>query len=134
MYGESLARLLLIKIKVGNQPLNVTPMIFNLVISQIIFARLKCNMDGICVGIAHRGRGGDDKAAIFPARDIVGYFTNLLPMRFRDDLNASFGDVRTVRNRVLSNLLHAHMSPYYILESLMIACSIFRSTTVAVSY
>ncbi|KAL4734223.1 lovastatin nonaketide synthase [Aspergillus similis] len=72
------------RIKRASQECGATPMHFYLAIMQVLFARM-LHVEDICIGVTDTGRGDSGRF-----NDTVGHFTNLLPMRFRIDLNEPF--------------------------------------------
>ena len=78
------------KIKTACKSLGVTPFHFHLAILQAMFAKLLPNLDDLNIGIFDANRPEDGSVS-----DVIGYFVNVWPLRFRlDDKNtASFADI-----------------------------------------
>ncbi|KAI3391564.1 hypothetical protein diail_7142, partial [Diaporthe ilicicola] len=92
----------------------VTPMQFHLAVVQTLLARLTHHED-ICIGVATTGRG-DNQASVHTS-DVIGHFTNLLPMRFRVAWEAPFAELlRRTFQTVLAGLVHAHVPFDHLLD------------------
>lgn len=99
-----------------SQECAVTPMQFYLAVFQALLVRLTHHED-ICVGVAVTGRG--DSKDGFRSSEIIGHFTNLLPMRFRVPWNATFVEsLQRTSETVLAGLMHAQVPFDYILDQL----------------
>lgn len=81
---------LVAKIKDASKALRATPFHFYLSAAQALFAKLLPDLPEICMGVFDANRPGDGSLS-----DVVGYFVNVLPLRFRfNDLRqASFAEM-----------------------------------------
>lgn len=81
---------LVAKIKDACRALRVTPFHFHLATVQALFAKLLPDLPELCIGIFDANRADDGSVS-----NTVGYFVNVLPLRFRldDKQQASFAKV-----------------------------------------
>ncbi|KAH7329900.1 acyl transferase domain-containing protein, partial [Rhexocercosporidium sp. MPI-PUGE-AT-0058] len=81
---------LVAQIKYACMALRVTPFHFHLATVQALFSKLLPSLPELCIGIFDANRPDDGSAS-----DTVGYFVNVLPLRFHldDKQQASFADV-----------------------------------------
>ncbi|KAG6365497.1 hypothetical protein INS49_007108 [Diaporthe citri] len=99
-------------IKLAGRSCRATPMHFYLAVIQTVFANM-LELTDMCIGIAHTGRPERHQS------DTIGHFTNLLPMRFRIDREASFAELLSATSGVvLDGLSHADVPFDHILERL----------------
>lgn len=117
-------------IKRACQKLRATPFHFHLAIIQVIFSRF-LNIDDLCIGVADANRTHDDFS------ETVGFFLNLLPLRFRVGRSDSFAElVQRTSRKIYAALSNSKVPFDLILDKL----NVLRSPThsplfqVAVNY
>jgi aspyridone synthetase (hybrid polyketide synthase/nonribosomal peptide synthetase) len=81
--SKELSQKLVLKIKRASQKLRATPFHFHLAIIQVIFSHF-LDIDDLCIGVAEANRTDDDVS------ETVGFFLNLLPLRFEVGKNVDF--------------------------------------------
>lgn len=87
-----------------SKELGVTPMHFHLAILQILLLNLSNSTD-VCIGMGDASRHEEEFA------EVVGFMTNLLPLRLRSQASDSFANVvRNTKNVVFSALEHSKLS------------------------
>ncbi|WQF79018.1 Putative Condensation domain, phosphopantetheine binding ACP domain, methyltransferase type 12 [Colletotrichum destructivum] len=107
---------LVAKIKDVSRALRATPFHFYLATAQALFAKLLPDLAEICIGVFDANRPEDGSLA-----DIIGYFVNVLPLRFRldDKRQAPFAEmVRHTSTRELEARRHGHVPFDVILDRL----------------
>lgn len=98
---------LVAKIKDACRALRVTPFHFHLATVQALFAKLLPDLPELCIGIFDANRADDGSVS-----NTVGYFVNVLPLRFRldDKQQASFAKVvRRTSAHVLEARRYGHV-------------------------
>ncbi|TVY41051.1 Hybrid PKS-NRPS synthetase [Lachnellula occidentalis] len=107
---------LVAKIKDASKALRVTPFHFHLATIQALFAKMLPDLPELCIGVYDANRPDDGSLS-----DAVGYFVNLLPLRFRldDKRQASFAEVvKHTSTHVLEARRHSHVPFNVILDRL----------------
>ncbi|GKT51797.1 hybrid PKS-NRPS synthetase lepA [Colletotrichum spaethianum] len=113
---------LVAKIKDASRALRATPFHFYLATAQALFSKLLPDLAEICIGVFDANRPDDGSGSL---ADVVGYFVNVLPLRFRllDDERrpaaSSFAEM--VRNTAMHELearRHGHVPFDVILDRL----------------
>ncbi|KAK6206406.1 Polyketide synthase-nonribosomal peptide synthetase [Colletotrichum tabaci] len=107
---------LVAKIKDVSRALRATPFHFYLATAQALFAKLLPDLAEICIGVFDANRPEDGSLA-----DVIGYFVNVLPLRFRldDKRQAPFAEmVRHTSTRELEARRHGHVPFDVILDRL----------------
>ncbi|TKW55879.1 Nonribosomal peptide synthetase 14 [Colletotrichum tanaceti] len=113
---------LVAKIKDASRALRATPFHFYLATTQVLFSKLLPDLAEICIGVFDSNRPDDGSGSL---ADVVGYFVNVLPLRFRllDDEQrpaaSSFAEM--VRNTAMHELearRHGHVPFDVILDRL----------------
>ncbi|KAJ4861498.1 AMP-binding enzyme domain-containing protein [Trichoderma breve] len=105
------------RIKQASKALRVTPFHFHLSIVQLILSRFLA-LDDICIGVTDANRLDEDFS------ETVGFFLNLLPLRFQVDQNNTFGQLAANTSRkALEGLAHSAVPFDVILDHLDVARS-----------
>lgn len=105
---------LILAIKKSCRSLRITSFHFHLAVVQVLLAR-SLGIDDISIGIADANRLDDDFA------ETVGFFMNLLPVRFQVSKNISFSQVaQSTARKVFAALENSAVSFNMILDSLKI--------------
>ncbi|KAE8383479.1 hybrid PKS-NRPS [Aspergillus bertholletiae] len=92
---RDIGRHLVAKIKNASRSLRVTPFNFYLATVQVLFSKM-LDIKELCIGVTDASRTDDDLA------NTVGFFLNILPLRFQLDRQRSFTDlVRQTSRHVL---------------------------------
>ncbi|KAH0529049.1 hypothetical protein TsFJ059_003849 [Trichoderma semiorbis] len=105
------------RIKQASKALRVTPFHFHLSIVQLILSRFLA-LDDICIGVTDANRLDEDFS------ETVGFFLNLLPLRFQVDQNSTFGQLAANTSRkALEGLAHSAVPFDVILDHLDVARS-----------
>lgn len=100
------------KIKDASKALRVTPFHFYLAAVQVLFSKL-LDINDLCIGVTDASRADDDLA------DTVGFFLNMLPLRFKLDRHGSFADlVRRTSRHVLEGRSNGRVPIDVILDRL----------------
>ncbi|KAK4063043.1 hypothetical protein Trihar35433_8838 [Trichoderma harzianum] len=108
---------LVTRIKQASKALRVTPFHFHLSIVQLILSRFLA-LDDICIGVTDANRLDEDFS------ETVGFFLNLLPLRFQVDQNSTFGQLAANTSRkALEGLAHSAVPFDVILDHLDVARS-----------
>ncbi|RYP81233.1 hypothetical protein DL769_002063 [Monosporascus sp. CRB-8-3] len=103
---------LVAKIKAASKALGVTPFHFYLATMQVLLFKL-LDIDDLCIGVTDASRTDDDLA------ETVGFFLNMLPLRFKLDRRGSFADlVRRTSRHVLEGRSHGRVPIDVILDRL----------------
>lgn len=121
---------LLAKIKRATQTLRVTPFHYYLTVIQVLLAKL-LDVEDLCIGVTDANRADVDFS------DTVGFFLNLLPLRFRVDKHSKFSDlVNRTSSTIYSALSNSQVPFDLILDRLNVPRSAFHSPLfqVAVNY
>lgn len=98
---------LVARVKDASRTLRATPFHFYLATAQAVFAKLLPDLAEVCIAVFDANRPDDGSLA-----DVVGYFVNVLPLRFRldDKRQASFADVvRRTAAQELEARRHSHV-------------------------
>lgn len=115
-------------IRLASRSCRATPMHFYLAVIQTVFANM-LELTDMCIGIAHTGRAGKHQS------DTIGHFTNLLPMRFQIDREASFAELLSATSGVVLNgLSHADVPFDHILERLGMRRSVSHTPLFQVAF
>ncbi|GME34422.1 Beta-ketoacyl synthase [Neofusicoccum parvum] len=105
------------QIKESSRALGVSPFHFHLATIQVLFAKF-LNIEDVCIGVSDANRTSDDLS------DTVGFFLNLLPLRFTVDRNGSFSDLaKHTAKKVFSALANSEVPFDLILDQLNVARS-----------
>ncbi|RFU78915.1 hybrid pks-nrps [Trichoderma arundinaceum] len=105
------------RIKKASKSLSATSFHFHLAVVQFLFSRF-LERDDICIGIADANRLDENFS------DTIGFFLNLLPMRFQVDENDTFADlVKQTSRKAMEALAHSRVPFDIILDHLNIARS-----------
>ena len=121
---------LVAKIKGATQTLRVTPFHFHLTVIQVLLANL-LDIDDLCIGITDANRADESFS------DTVGFFLNLLPLRFRVDKKSQFSDmVKQTSKTIYSTLSNSQVPFDLILDRLNVPRSSSHSPLfqIAVNY
>lgn len=112
MVSREIGRDLVTKIKDASRVLRVTPFHFYLSVMQVLLARL-IDIKDLCIGVADANRTDESIA------ETVGFFLNLLPVRFRINRHDQFSKLaqQTSKN-VLDALQRSNIPIDLILEKL----------------
>ncbi|CZR52449.1 related to fusarin C cluster-polyketide synthase/NRPS [Phialocephala subalpina] len=106
-------------LKAAAQKLQVTPFHVHLATLQVMLHRL-LNIDDICIGITDANKNDPDHV------DTLGFFVNLLPLRFKVEGARSFAKLaKQAKDKTLSALEHSQ-TPYNVLLDKL---EVPRSTT-----
>ena len=112
---------LAIKIKKACQALRATPFHFHLTVIQILLSKL-LNVGDICIGVTDANRGDDDLA------NTIGFFLNLLPLRFQVDHGDQFSKmVKQTSDKVFSALANSKVPFDLLLDRLSVPRSASHS-------
>ena len=115
--GAEIDRDLVLHIRQVSQTLRVTPFHFHLAVIQAILSRL-LDMEDLCIGVADANRTSEAHSGT------VGFFLNLLPVRFNTKRGSTFQElVSSVRGTVLEALANSEAPFDLILEDLKIVRS-----------
>ena len=110
--SKEIGQSLVSEIKRASQTLQATPFHFHLAVIQVIFARF-LNIGDLCIGVADANRTNDDFA------ETVGFFLNLLPLRFQVERSDSFTElVQRTSRKVLAALSNSEVPFDLVLEKL----------------
>lgn len=112
---------LVTKIKDASRALRATPFHFYLATAQALFAKLLPDLDELCIGVFDANRPDDGGGGL---ADVVGYFVNVLPLRFRfdDKREAPFAEmVRRTAVHELAARRHGHVPFDVILDRIKLA-------------
>lgn len=121
---------LVLKIKRASQKLRATPFHFHLAIIQVIFSRF-FDIEDLCIGVADANRTDDDFS------ETVGFFLNLLPLRFQVGKNDNFTDlVQRTSRKIYAALSNSKVPFDLVLDKLNVVRSPAHSPLfqVAVNY
>ncbi|KAL7907284.1 hybrid PKS-NRPS [Trichoderma velutinum] len=100
------------RIKQASKAMRLTPFHFHLSIVQLILSRFLV-LDDICIGVTDANRLDEDFS------DTVGFFLNLLPLRFQVDQNSTFSQLAANTSRkALESLAHSAVPFDVILDHL----------------
>nr|QPC57090.1 polyketide synthase-nonribosomal peptide synthetase [Tolypocladium sp. 49Y] len=103
---------LVTKIKDASKALRVTPFHFYLAAMQVLLSKM-LEIEDLCIGVTDASRTDDDLA------ETVGFFLNMLPLRFKLDRRSSFADmVRSTSRHVLEGRSNGRVPIDVILERL----------------
>ncbi|PNY28310.1 Hybrid Polyketide synthase-nonribosomal peptide synthetase [Tolypocladium capitatum] len=103
---------LVAKIKDASKALRVTPFHFYLTAVQVLFSKL-LDIHDLCIGVADASRTDDGLA------NTVGFFLNMLPLRFKLDRHGSFADlVRRTSRHALQGRINGRVPIDVILDHL----------------
>ncbi|KAI1077856.1 hypothetical protein F5B20DRAFT_550573 [Whalleya microplaca] len=106
---------LVAKIKGASKALGVTPFHFYLATMQVLLSKL-LNIDDLCIGVTDASRPDDDFA------ETVGFFLNMLPLRFKLDQHDSFANlVRRTSRHVLEGRSNGRVPIDVILDRLNVS-------------
>ena len=117
-------------IKRATQTLRITPFHFHLTVIQVLLAKL-LDVEDLCIGIADANRAHDGFS------DTVGFFLNLLPLRFRVNKQSQFSDLAKRTSKSIYSALSNSQVPFdLILDRLNVPRSSAHSPLfqVAVNY
>lgn len=118
------------EIKRASKTLQATPFHFHLAVIQVIFARF-LDIEDLCIGVADANRTNDEFA------ETVGFFLNLLPLRFQVKRSDNFTElVRRTSRKIFAALSNSEVPFDLVLEKLNVPrspahCPLFQ---VAVNY
>ncbi|KAL1962728.1 hypothetical protein VTN77DRAFT_9272 [Rasamsonia byssochlamydoides] len=102
------------KIRRASQMLHATPFHFHLAIIQVIFARF-LELEDLCIGVADASRTDNNYA------DTVGFFLNLLPLRFQVKRSDEFQElVRRTSQKVFAALPNSEVPFDLVLDTLKV--------------
>ncbi|EEP81634.1 hypothetical protein UREG_06499 [Uncinocarpus reesii 1704] len=103
---------LVARIKEASKALRVTPFNFYLAAMQVFFSK-NLNIEDLCIGITDASRSYDELT------DVVGFFLNMLPLRFKVGQRDSFADlVQRTSRHVLEGQANGHVPIDVILNRL----------------
>ena len=128
--SKELSQKLVLKIKRASQKLRATPFHFHLAIIQVIFSHF-LDIDDLCIGVAEANRTDDDVS------ETVGFFLNLLPLRFEVGKNVDFPTlVQRTSRKIYAALSNSKVPFDLILDKLNVVRSPAHSPLfqVAVNY
>ncbi|RAK81607.1 putative polyketide synthase [Aspergillus fijiensis CBS 313.89] len=104
-------------LKAACQKLRITAFHFHLAVFQVVLSQL-AGTDDLCIGVADANRLDDDFA------DTVGFFMNMLPVRFRVSPDARFAQIaQTTARKVLGAVQNSAVPLDMILDELHVARS-----------
>ncbi|PYI33371.1 putative polyketide synthase [Aspergillus indologenus CBS 114.80] len=104
-------------LKAACQKLRITAFHFHLAVFQVVLSQL-AGTDDLCIGVADANRLDDDFA------DTVGFFMNMLPVRFRVSADARFAQIaQTTARKVLGAVQNSAVPLDMILDELHVARS-----------
>ena len=127
---EEICNDLVAKIKRVTQTLRVTPFHYHLTVIQVLLAKL-LDVEDLCIGITDANRGGEGFS------DTVGFFLNLLPLKFRVNKQSQFSDMAQRTSKKIYAALSKSQVPFdLILDRLNVPRSSSHSPLfqVAVNY
>ncbi|PTB70126.1 hypothetical protein BBK36DRAFT_1107986 [Trichoderma citrinoviride] len=102
------------QVKEASRGLNVTPFHFHLAITQTLLSRLLDTSD-ICIGITDANKNDSEFL------DTIGFFVNLLPLRFKADGTQSFASLATTaKDKVHQALAHSRVPFDKLLDELKV--------------
>ncbi|UKZ48067.1 putative Hybrid PKS-NRPS biosynthetic cluster [Trichoderma virens] len=109
------------QIKSAARSLNVTPFHFHLAITQTLLSRL-LDITDVCVGITDANKNDSEFL------DTIGFFVNLLPLRFKTDGSQSFANLATAaKDKVHQALSHSRVPFDKLLDELKVPRSTSHS-------
>ena len=121
---------LVAKIKRATQTLRVTPFHYHLTVIQVLLTKL-LDIEDLCIGITDANRADEEFS------DTVGFFLNLLPLRFRVHKESQFSDLAKQTSKKIYAALSNSQVPFdLILDRLNVPRSSSHSPLfqVAVNY
>ncbi|EGR49882.1 uncharacterized protein TRIREDRAFT_59315 [Trichoderma reesei QM6a] len=109
------------QIKAASRVLDVTPFHFHLAITQAMLSRL-LGISDVCIGITDANKNDSEFL------DTIGFFVNLLPIRFKTDGTQSFASLATMtKDKVHKALAHSRVPFDKLLDELKIPRSTYHS-------
>lgn len=127
---EQISALLLAKLKQAAQALRITPFHFHLTVIQVLLAKL-LDVEDLCIGITDASRSNAEFS------DTVGFFLNLLPLRFKVKQQSEFSDLAIKTSKRIHEALANSLIPF---DLILDRLNLHRSTShsplfqVAVNY
>ncbi|KAL2045413.1 hypothetical protein ABVK25_012125 [Lepraria finkii] len=107
-------RSLVARIKSASQALRVTPFHFHLATIQVLLSRF-LDIEDLCIGVADANRTDDSVA------ETVGFFLNLLPLRFRVSKLSTFSELVKQTSKTVFAALNRSNVPFdLVLEKLRV--------------